>query len=314
MALFSKKQPDIPRRRQDGSSSVPERATESSLDQRYAFRRNRTLTGSASSHVIGAANESNAQLKSPRVQMHDLAQQRQRIGGILALVVLGALVLSGLVFQFTAHVVVRTTDMSRELAPTYEQAINTYLERQPIERLRFLLREDALNEYLQTVTPEVASVHVDGFGGLGRSIFVLEMRQPIAGWSIRGIQQYVDATGTSFAYNHFATPAVQIVDNSGIQVEAGQAVASNQFLSFVGRVVGLSNARQYTVEKVIIPQGSTRQIELHIKGVSFPVKLLIDRSAGEQVEDMARSVVWLKSHNVTPEYLDVRVSGRAFYK
>jgi hypothetical protein len=314
MALFSKKQPDIPRRRQDGTSSAPERATESSLDERYAFRRNRTLTGSASSRVIGAANESNAQLKSSRVQMHELAQRRRHIGGVLALVMLGALALSGLVFQFTAHVVVRTADMSGTLAPTYAQAIDTYLTRQPIERLRFMLREDALNDYLQTVTPEVATVHVDGFGGLGRSIFVLEMRHPIAGWSIRGVQQYVDATGTSFAYNHYATPAVQIVDNSGIQVEAGQAVASNQFLSFVGRVVGLSNARQYTVEQVVIPQGSTRQIELRVKDVGFPIKLLIDRSAGEQVEDMARSLVWLKAHNVTPEYLDVRVSGRAFYR
>jgi hypothetical protein len=246
--------------------------------------------------------------------MHELAQRRRHIGGILALVMIGALALSGLVFQFTAHVAVRTADMSETLAPAYAEAINTYLTRQPIERLRFMLREDALNDYLQTVTPEVATVHVDGFGGLGRSIFVLEMRHPIAGWSIRGVQQYVDATGTSFAYNHYATPAVQIVDNSGIQVESGQAVASNQFLSFVGRVVGLSNARQYTVEQVVIPQGSTRQIELRVKDVNFPIKLLIDRSAGEQVEDMARSLVWLKAHSVTPEYLDVRVSGRAFYR
>lgn len=313
MSLFSKKQPDIPRRRQDGHSGAPARATESSLGQRYAFRRNRTLTGSASSHVV-STNESNAQLKSTRVQMHDLARQRRHIGGILALVLLGAMTLSSLVFQFTSQVVVRTSDVSRRLDPIYTQAIDSYLARQPIERLRFMLHEDALNEYVQTITPEVSSVRIDGFSGFGKSLFIIEMRQPIAGWNIRGVQRYVDASGVSFDRNHFSTPKVQIVDNSGIQVEAGQAVASNQFLSFVGRVVGLANASQYAVTQVIIPQGTTRQIELRIQDVAFPVKLLIDRPAGEQIEDMAKSLAWLKAHNVTPEYLDVRVSGRAFYR
>jgi hypothetical protein len=313
MALFAKKQPDIPRRRQGGVASVPERATESSLGERYAFRRNRTLTGSASSRVT-STNESNAQLKSARVQAHELVRQRRHIGGILALVLLGALTLASLVFQFTAQVVVRTSDLSRPLDVAYSKAIDDYFARQPIERLRFLLHEDALNEYVQTITPEVASVHVDGFGGIGKSIFTIEMRQPIAGWNMQGVQRYVDANGVSFDYNHFTAPKVQVVDNSGIQVEAGQAVASNQFLSFVGRVVGIANASGYIVNQVIIPQGTTRQVELRIEGVAFPVKLLIDRSAGEQIEDMAKSLVWLQSRNMTPEYLDVRVSGRAFYR
>lgn len=313
MVLFSKKQPDIPRRRQDGTSPMHERATESGLEERYAFRRNRTLTGSASSHVV-STNESNAQLKSSRVQVHDLAQQRRHIASILALVLFGVVVLFSLVFQFTAQSIVRTSDVSRPLDPIYTKAVDDYLARQPIERLRFLLREDALNDYVQSVTPEVSSITSDGFAGLGSSLFIVEMRRPIAGWSIRGVQHYVDASGVSFAYNHYDKPQVQVIDNSGIQVEAGQAVASNQFLGFVGRVVGLANAQQHTVTHVIIPQGTTRQIELRMKEVSYPVKLSVDRPAGEQVEDMTRAMAWLKERNATPEYLDVRVSGRAFYR
>ena len=313
MALFSKKQPDIPRRRQDGVSSVSTRATENSLEERYAFRRNRTLTGSASSQVV-STSESNAQLKSARVQVHELAQRRRHISGILALVLLGVVLFSFLVFQFTAQLVVRTSDVSRSLGPVYEKAIDEYFARQPIERLRFLLREDALNDYVQTVAPEVASVKSDGFAGLGRSLFIVEMRRPIAGWSIRGVQHYVDASGVSFVYNHYSKPQVQIIDNSGIQVETGQAVASNQFLGFVGLVVGLAGAQQHTVTQVIIPQGTTRQIELRTKEAGYPVKLSIDRSAGEQVEDMTRAMAWLRGRNIMPEYLDVRVSGRAFYR
>lgn len=313
MSFFSKKQPETPRRRQDGVSSTHVRATESSLTERYAFRRNRTITGSASSSVM-STNESGAQLKSARVQVHDLAQQRRHIASILGLVLLGVIVLSSLVFQFTARAVVRTSDVSRQLDGIYVKSVDEYLARQPIERLRFLLREDALNEYVQSVTPEVASIKSDGFAGFGESLFVIEMRRPIAGWSIRGTQQYVDAAGVSFTYNHYQKPQVQIVDNSGIQVESGQAVASNQFLGFVGRVVGLANAQQYSVTEVIIPRDTTRQIELKMQGIEFPVKLSVDRPAGEQVEDMTRSIAWLNQRKLTPQYLDVRVSGRAFYK
>lgn len=313
MSLFSKKQPETPRRRQGAVSSASARPTESDLGQRYAFRRNRTLTGSASSNVV-STNESNAQLKSSRVHMHDLARQRRHIGFILAVVLLAAAVLFSLVTQFTANVVVRTSDVSRTLEPVYADAIESYLARQPIERLRFLLHEDTLNEYLQTITPEIASVKVDGFAGFGKSLFVVEMRKPIAGWNIRGVQRYVDASGASFERNHYTTPKVQIVDNSGIQVEAGQAVASNQFLGFVGRVVGLANTNHHPVTQVIIPQGTTRQIELRIQDIAFPIKLSIDRPAGEQIEDMTRSLTWLQAHSLAPEYLDVRVSGRAFYR
>lgn len=313
MPRFSKKQPDIPRRRQNGALATPERASESSLDERYAFRRNRTITGSASSHVSGTS-ESNAQLKSHRVQVHELAQQRRRIGGVLGLVLFGVVTLAILVSQFTAQVIVRTSDVTRALDPIYANAVDAYLSRQPIERLRFMQRTDALNGYVQSIAPEVASIRVDGFAGLGTSVYVVEMRRPIAGWSMRGVQQYVDATGTSFARNHYANPQVQIIDNSGIQVDVGQAVASNQFLSFVGRVVGLANTQQYAVSQVIIPQGTTRQIELRIKDIAYPIKLSVDRPAGEQVEDMTRSIVWLRERNVTPQYLDVRVSGRAYYR
>lgn len=313
MSLLSKKQPDVPRRRQDGASNTPERATESSLDQRYAFRRNRTITGSASPHVA-STNETNAQLKSSRVQAHELARQRRHIGGTLALVLLGVIVLSGLVSQFTAQVIARTSDITQTLDSVYENAIDDYLSRQPIERLRFMVREDALNEYVQTVAPEVSSVRVDGFAGFGKSVYVIEMRRPIAGWSIRGTQHYVDASGTSFARNHYSKPQVQIIDNSGIQVEVGQAVASNQFLGFVGRVVGLATAQRHTVTQVIIPQGTTRQIELRTKDVGYPIKLSVDRPAGEQIEDMSKAIVWLRERGITPQYLDVRVSGRAYYR
>ena len=68
------------------------------------------------------------------------------------------------------------------------------------------------------------------------------------------------------------------------------------------------------MQQVIIPASTTRQVELRIKKVSYPVKFSVDRPAGEQTEDMARVIKYLKSKGVNPDYVDVRVSGKAFYK
>jgi hypothetical protein len=312
MSLFSKKQSGgSPRRRQSNAS---ERASSESLDKRYAFRRNRTLTGSASSQVSASTNESKAQLKSERVQTHELVRRRRHIGLTLFLVLLCATGLFGLIWQFTASVKTQAQDASMQLDAAYEKTIQDYLARHPAERLRFLLDTNALSSYVQSVSPEVASVKADGSAGFGRSAFLLTMRRPIAGWSINGNQQYVDSSGTAFTRNYFASPAVQIVDNSGIQVAAGQAIASNRFLGFVGRVVGAVKAQGYVTQQVIIPPGSSRQVELRLEDVAYPIKFSVDRAAGEQVEDMVRGIRWLTVRGQTVEYLDVRVSGKAFYR
>jgi hypothetical protein len=311
MALFfKKKQSDIPRRRQ-AVSRDEERKDD--FDERYSFRRNRTLTGSTSSQ-ISSPGESNAQIKSPRVQTHELVQKRRHIGATLLLVLSGAGILLFLVSQFTAGTVVRATDVSQQLDKKYSDIIEAYLASQPIERLRFATNTDHLSDYVAAHAPEVASVSLDGSAGFGKSTFVLQLREPTVGWTINGRQEYVDSTGTAFSRNYFTSPAVQVVDKSGVQVEAGQAIASNRFLGFVGRAVALAKQQGFVVQQVIIPAGTTRQVELQLRGVGYPIKLSIDRGVGEQVEDMKRAVQWLKSHGQSPKYLDVRVSGEAFYR
>jgi hypothetical protein len=311
MALFSKKKPDAPRRRQ--RTDEPSAHTPAPLQDHYTFRRNRTLTGSASSHVA-SANEGAGQLKSPRVQAHDLVRKRRHIGGLFFGVLIGAAGLFFLIAQFTAGVVVKADDVTMQLDPIYEAAIQDYLSERPVERLRFLLNEDALNAYLQAKAPEVSSVHIEGMAGFGKSSFIVTMRTPIAGWSVGGQQKYVDERGVSFDRNYSRAPAVQIVDKSGIPVQTGRAVASNRFLGFVGLVVGQAKQHGYVATEVIIPERTTRQIQLRVDGVGYPIIISIDRGAGEQVEDMARSIQWIKERNITPEYLDVRISGKAFYK
>jgi hypothetical protein len=315
MLRFSRRSQDkqLPQSRRAHGTAVRDRSVGAD-EQSFTFRRNQTLTGSSSSK-IGSLNEANAHITSPRVQVHTLASHRRRLGASFVIVLGVAVVLFVLVQQFTAQVLVTASpDPTLQLDSSYQQTVQQYLTAQPFERFRFALNSSHLQSYIKAINPEVRTISVDGSAGFGTSRFIISLRQPIVGWSINGHQQYVDSTGVAFNKNYYPSPAVQVVDNSGIQVTQGQAVASNRFLGFVGQVVGLARTQHLMPTKVVIPTGTTRQIELQLQGLPYVVKFSIDRPAGEQVEDMVRSVKWFQSHGISPQYIDVRVSGRAFYQ
>lgn len=313
MVFSPKKQPDTPRRRQQmspGSQPQPP-----SLDEQSAlFRRNRTLTGSVSSR-IGAASEQQSNLKSARVQAHELADQRRRIAGVLFVIVAVVGLLTVLLWQFTANVVIATPGVSGAIdTAKYSKAIQDYYGQHPFERLRFATNQQRLTDYVRTATPEVQNVTVTGGAGFATSRLSVVMRQPIAGWKIDTTQYYVDGQGVSFMTNYFGSPAVQIVDQSGVRLEAGTAIASNRFLGYVGRTVATAAKNGLVVEQVIIPAGTTREIDLRIKDVSSSIKLLIDRPVGQQTEDLVRALAYFKVKGQQPAYIDVRVSNKAYYK
>lgn len=308
-----KKSSDIPGRRREASSG--QRPTDSELADRYAFRRNRTLTGSSSSQVV-SSSEGNAQLKSPRVHAHHLALQRRQVGTVLSLIVLVCATLYILISQFTADTLVsiKNTPQRANIQALYDPLIQEYYGQHPIERLRFLTNKRTFLDFMQSKAPEIDTIKIESSSKFATSQFLITPRQPITGWTIGGSQQFVDANGVAFSRNYYPAPQVQIVDNSGVPVTSGQAIASNRFLSFVGRLVGFSQQRGYAVEQVIIPVGTTRQIDLKIKGISYTIKCSIDRSAGEQAEDLDRSIKNLQQRGITPSFIDVRVSGKAFYQ
>lgn len=301
-----------PRRRQDmsGESRIPRE----SADDSATFRRNRTLTGSPSSHVRGAVEQS-AHMKSGRVQAHELTMRRRRIGGIFTIVAVVSILLLVVVLNFTATVVIDTPSVSHAVdSNRYKKTIDEYLAYRPIERIRFFTDNTQLTEYVAHSHPEVASINVAGGGGFATSVFDVHLRKPLASWTINNQRYYVDAKGVSFELNQYESPSISVVDESGVPVESGVSIASNRFLSYVGRTIALFQEHDVKVSQVTIPFGTTRQIEVTLQGREYPVKLSIDREVGVQVEDAVRAVRYIDSQQKSPQYIDVRVSGKAFYQ
>lgn len=310
MSLFKIKKSDVPTRRK-----VSDREPRPVDNSSEIFKRNRTLTGTTSIRFDAANIKSD--LESPRTQVHHLVNKRRRVFSVFSAVLLITISIWLLVSNFTAAVRISVSDtlVSKTIkSSVYEQAIQEYLGVNPIGRFRFLLDKSALSDYVSNKLPEVESVAMQDMIGVGTTTFTVNMRRPVAGWKIDDKQYYVDSKGIPFETNYYEAPGVQIVDSSGISVQKGIAVASKKFLSFVGRVVTLAKSNGYTVTKAVIPVNTIRILEVNLRECSYPIKLSIDRPAGEQVEDMARAVKYLIDNGITPSYVDVRVGGKAFYK
>ena len=307
MNPFKRRQPNLPERRQP-RQIAPE--TEGAT----TFRRGRTLTGSASS-LVYAPSETNAALKSSRVQAHELTKTRRRLVTVFFTMCIIAGGFYVLMSQFTAQAVVQaSSDASIQLDETYSEAIDGYFSSHISERWRFRTNTDQLTNYVQTKAPEVKAIKIHGSAGFGKTLFEVTFREPIASWDVNSRELFVDGNGIPFGRNYFTAPTLHITDQSGmIAATPGQSIMSNRFMSYIGQVIGLSEEKGYTVTSIVIPEGMTRQIEVHLGGVPYFFKFSSDRPAGEGVEDMARTLQWLKAHDLSPGYVDVRVSGRVFY-
>lgn len=314
-----KKQPsDTPlaRRREAIADVQTQRPSATDLSNRYSFRRNRTLTGSSSANVA-SSNELNAELQSPRAHVHHLSSLRRRLVAYLSFSALAAFGLYLLLAQLVATQSVQVKDvalLTKEDTTAYQQAIESYYAARPAERLRFLLNKQDLLAHIQSTRPEVKTVQLEQGASLGEALIMIVAREPIARWSVDSENQYVDGDGMVFARSFYGDPGLQIIDNSGIRANSSRLVASNRFLGFIGRVIAGSSKNGLNVSAVTIPTATTRQVTLKLTGKATLYKLSVDRSAGQQVEDIARINRYLSLKNLSPGYVDVRIAGKAFYK
>lgn len=285
------------------------------MEQGAAFRRNRTLTGSLVSHV-GSATETNSELRSARVRHHDLRAHRRHLG-LRLMITLGITAgLAWIIYQSIVVVNLRSDTPVVVKRDTYESVIQDYLNTNPLQRLRATIDVKSMATYMQArghteVLTIEGTTERDGFASAGIDIV---MRRPVVSWKTGNTTLYVDAEGYAFSRNYYEEPNVTVVDETGIQTVDSRVLASEKFLGMIGQVIGRMGDNGYIVTKVTLPADTTRQLLISVQDVGYPIKFSIDRTAGEQAEDAARSIRHLASKGINPEYLDVRVSGKAFYK
>lgn len=242
--------------------------------------------------------------------------RRRRLVGLWSAGLVLVIVFAGLsMWQFTMRVsIVASANLSDDNKQSYAQILNQYFADRPIERLRFLTDYGVLNQYFQDKAPEVASVSLVNADKPFESTLNMAFRQPVAQWlSAEGVY-YVDAQGVTFETNYFTSPDISINDLSGVPAYQGQSDANKRFLEFLGRAVSQFAEADLAVSEASLPPDTARQIELKFTNRETIVRMTVDRSASAQVGEAIHAINYFDSVGRVPEYIDVRVDQRVFYK
>jgi hypothetical protein len=211
-------------------------------------------------------------------------------------------------------VYVQQASQSGPATTEYQKTLQEYFTSQPLQRFGFALNGSQLEGYMTARHNELADFTVSrGWYGGGVQ-FTADFRKPLLVWQTGGQRFYVDSQGIAFNYNDFGGSLVPVEDLSGIAPDSSGSVASQRFIRFLGQMVGAVNAGGMgQVSSVVIP-ASTREIDIKLQGREYPIKTHINRDPLQQAQDIINALKYFDTHKIKPEYVDVRVSGKAFYK
>lgn len=103
-------------------------------------------------------------------------------------------------------------------------------------------------------------------------------------------------------------PKAEMVDESG----SGQIPA--RMKTYAATLEADLAELGYKVTRVTLPNGMMRELYIDIDGQEAYYRVNTDRGTGVTAEDIGRMVQYLADNDLHPEYVDVRVEGKAFYK
>ncbi len=105
-------------------------------------------------------------------------------------------------------------------------------------------------------------------------------------------------------------------DLSGITIinENGGDV-TNRIKKYIGQIAGDLTDLGYSLEKVVVPVGMLREVDLYIKDFPGYIKTNSERDTAVSAEDIDRMMKYLSERGIGEvTYIDVRISGKAYYK
>ena len=265
------------------------------------FRRGKTISRHQKEH-------------SERSENQKLVIRRRKLGAFFVVLAIFISLISIFLFQFISKVSVVSNESKSQNLSKYEKSVEEYLNINPSERILSNLNKNALLESLQKDYPEVLSISDIKFNGLTSYKIYLDFRKPVASWLVDGKEFFVDSEGVSFNINNFEKPSLNIIDDSGAIVFNGKNVASSSFFSFIGKLVSAANKQGLEVSKIRIPPLSLRQVEVSVKGVSYFARMSTADSAEGQIINFKKAIEYFRTHKISPNYIDLRIEGKGYYK
>lgn len=107
-------------------------------------------------------------------------------------------------------------------------------------------------------------------------------------------------------------PTIEIIDEDA---SAADGKITNRMTTFIGQFEHDLRDLGYNPTKAVVPSGAIRQVNFYLDGYTGFIKTTIDRGSAVTAEDADRLIRYLASQGISDfQYLDVRTSGKAFWK
>ncbi|MDB5160892.1 MAG: hypothetical protein JWO96_272 [Candidatus Saccharibacteria bacterium] len=233
---------------------------------------------------------------------------------VLLVLLLLYLLIHSLILKPKARVVVN--DTSYHSMVNYQDSINNYLGALRNHN-KITFSENGVVNALKRDYPEITAAAVELPVFSQSPVVRLQIAAPSFFLSSADKEYLVDASGRAVAYAS-QYPLVknlpQIIDQSGYEVSRGKQVLSSRDVSFIKNLVEHSNSSGIKLQSLILPS-SPEELDLRAADKSYFVKFYLGGDSDLQIGQFLASRHEFAQKGTNPEqYLDVRVSGKIFYK
>lgn len=245
-------------------------------------------------------------------------KQRSSGGSKLKTVLLICLFLAIFVYLqlLTPKATVSLNDKSYHSTADYSKTIDQHLS-SLTNRLKLTFNRAKFERQLKTQYPEIDKVVVQ-LPFFGRNPKVkLVVAPPSFNLSSGGQVYIVSANGfvaTNSSQFTNASKLPSVVDQSGFVAAPGKQVLSRQSINFINTVLAQAKRGGVSVQSMTLPTNPA-EVDLRAADRAYYVKFNITGDATLQAGQYLAARHKFDAENTQPsEYLDVRVSGKIYYK
>lgn len=204
----------------------------------------------------------------------------------------------------------------------YEQDILTEYKASSVFNQPWLTDHSVIISSLQKKYPEIERITFDTTFLSSSLKAEIRFRKAVFTWKdASNAEQFVDQNGVLFSENLDPTvnanKLISVEDQSGVVLEAGTPVLTENLIKLVGQIYGKVPqlySKDSRVERIIIPR-STREVQIQVTNQPYFIKFNSFRNLDEQVGELKALLSHINAAGVVPStYIDLRVAHKAFYK
>lgn len=170
-----------------------------------------------------------------------------------------------------------------------------------------------LTQQFAEKNPQLGSVKIRKRLPNGLQVEVVEQQASLI-WKTGNSQYVLSESGQAYSEWGGGDSQLSVVtDNANLPVKLGQQVVPAGFIIFTRRLIVDLNQQAIVFDSLSVPE-TTSEIFVHTKN-GYILKFDTTRAADDQIADLKAVLNSLAKQKKAPsEYVDLRISGKVFYK